>query len=154
MIIGLGHNKEETKVCTKCGQVQPLSEFGRSKHHKNGRNSRCKPCMRKLRMEVHRRHQAERPEEYRLYMRNARLRSMYGITHRQYEELLAAQGGGCAICGSTEPGGSGKHFHVDHDHETGEVRGLLCSDCNTGLGKFSDSTERLGRAALYLEGRT
>lgn len=71
----------------------------------------------------------------------------YGITPAQYEELLAAQGGACAICRVVP----NKRLHVDHDHRTGAVRGLLCSECNLGLGKFRDSVEVLQSALSYLQ---
>lgn len=83
---------------------------------------------------------------------NARLRSVYGITLDDYDTMFDAQDGGCAIChveGWTQPYG----LVVDHDHETQEVRGLLCDACNTGLGKFKDSPEVLSAAAEYLEKR-
>lgn len=66
--------------------------------------------------------------------RNHLLKWKYGITHAQYEEMLAAQGGGCAICGGTKSNGHGHHLCIDHDHVTGAVRGLLCSDCNKAVG--------------------
>lgn len=74
----------------------------------------------------------------------------YGITRQRYEELDVEQGGGCAICGlrcATHDA-----LSVDHDHQTGEVRGLLCQNCNTGLGVFADNPERLIAAAAYLMG--
>lgn len=81
----------------------------------------------------------------------------HGVTLDQYDALLAAQGGGCAICGSTNPRGRGR-FHVDHDHaccpgkkSCGScVRGLLCGNCNPGLGAFGDDPDRLLAAAAYL----
>jgi len=77
----------------------------------------------------------------------------FGITAAEYQDLLNEQGGGCAICGR-EPGttGVGRH-HVDHCHQTGVVRGVLCSECNLGLGKFGDDPARLEVAALYLRSR-
>ena len=72
------------------------------------------------------------------------------MTLSQYDELLDRQQGCCAICGTDIPGGRGR-FHVDHDHDTGEIRGLLCWQCNGGLGKFKDSPALLDRAASYLE---
>lgn len=57
----------------------------------------------------------------------------YNITRQDYDTMLAAQGGGCATCHKKEPGGRGSYFHVDHDHQTGKVRGLLCHECNTAL---------------------
>jgi hypothetical protein len=74
----------------------------------------------------------------------------HGLTLDDHNALLASQNGGCAICGSTVPGGKGD-FHIDHCHETGTVRGLLCHSCNTGLGLFLDEPARLRDAALYVE---
>jgi hypothetical protein len=74
----------------------------------------------------------------------------YGLTLAGYNELLDRQGGGCAICATPEPGGRGR-FHVDHDHKTGIVRGLLCHACNVGIGNLGDDPERLRAAADYLE---
>lgn len=77
------------------------------------------------------------------------LRRKYGLALDDYKALIAAQGDSCAICRgpSTSAWGS---WHVDHDHATGEVRGLLCSSCNVGLGNFGDDPERLEAAARYL----
>jgi len=83
--------------------------------------------------------------------KSARLNRAYGITLRQYEELLIKQGGGCAICKTITMRGHGKHFHVDHCHNTGRVRGLLCGPCNSALGFMKDSRELLLRAAEYLK---
>jgi len=79
-------------------------------------------------------------------MRASHLRSRYGITVAQYAEMLAAQGGGCALCGGT----SARRLHVDHDPATGGVRGLLCHNCNTGVGQLGDDPSRCEAAALYL----
>jgi len=75
--------------------------------------------------------------------------AVYGITIEQYGEMLEAQGGVCAIC--REPCPSGKNLAVDHCHETGAVRGLLCARCNSGIGQFLDSPDRLRAAIGYLE---
>lgn len=63
--------------------------------------------------------------------------------------MLAEQSRRCAICGTPEAGGRGG-FHVDHDHTTGKVRALLCTNCNSGLGRFGDDPKRLTAAAVYL----
>lgn len=73
----------------------------------------------------------------------------YGITITQYDELLNAQGGTCAGC---EARPESQRLFVDHDHETGEVRGLLCSSCNLGLGNLKDDASRLRRLADYIDG--
>jgi hypothetical protein len=75
----------------------------------------------------------------------------YDLTVEQYEAMAERQSGRCAICGGSEPKtNGGLHWCVDHDHATGKVRGLLCHDCNIGLGKFRDETSLLLRAADYL----
>lgn len=75
----------------------------------------------------------------------------YGISPEEFDAMLAAQGGGCAICGTTEWMGNGKVPHVDHDHATGRIRGILCGNCNLGIGKLGDDPVRLRAAAAYLE---
>lgn len=65
--------------------------------------------------------------------RERHLRYVYGITTADYDRMLAEQGGCCAICGTAEVGAARRYFHVDHDHTTGRVRGLLCVKCNTSL---------------------
>jgi Recombination endonuclease VII len=79
--------------------------------------------------------------------RDAHLRRTFGITQADYEELLARQGGGCGICGR-KPGKVS--LHVDHDHATGEIRGLLCVGCNNALGQFRDDPGLLTLAADYV----
>jgi hypothetical protein len=85
--------------------------------------------------------------------RDRNLRKNYGITYTQLEEMHAHQGGVCAICAraiQVEPGTQRDAAHVDHDHATGEVRGLLCNFCNRGLGYYEDDPGRLLAAAAYL----
>lgn len=78
------------------------------------------------------------------------LKWRYGITLADYDEMLEVQGNGCAICGKT-PEENGQRLSVDHNHETGEVRGLLCRGCNSAIGHFKDSPERCLAAARYLQ---
>ena len=78
------------------------------------------------------------------------LKKNYGITLEQHDAMLAEQNNGCAICGNGPSGKSSRWFHVDHDHDSGKVRALLCAECNTALGKFRDSPELLDKAAAYL----
>ncbi len=69
----------------------------------------------------------------------------YGISIEIYNETLARQGGGCAICSSKT-----RRFHVDHDHSTDKVRGILCDACNKALGVFGDSLAGVMRVVKYL----
>jgi hypothetical protein len=83
------------------------------------------------------------------YVRNKGLFKKYGITLEEYQKLWDDQNGVCAICGNPEPK-EGYMLAVDHDHITGKIRGLLCSRCNTSIGKFEDSIEILQNAIKYL----
>lgn len=82
--------------------------------------------------------------------RDQNLRAKYGISLDEYEQLLARQGGDCALCGLPEEENRHGVLWVDHDHETGEIRGLLCLWCNTAIGQLGDSAEGLERALEYL----
>lgn len=87
--------------------------------------------------------------------REAHLRRSYGIAQADYDAMLAAQGGGCAICGKTaeQQKRYTNYLHVDHCHATGRVRGLLCDQHNLLLGRFNDDPALLRKAADYLEAR-
>jgi hypothetical protein len=82
--------------------------------------------------------------------RNRVLQELYGITLVDYNELFILQNGRCAICGIHQVELT-RALHVDHNHDTGEIRGLLCSNCNTGMGMFSDDVNMLQRVIAYLE---
>lgn len=90
----------------------------------------------------------ENPERTLAYARKHYLKKKYGITLEEFDALLEAQGGVCAICdGGPRPW---PNLVVDHDHSTGRIRGLLCHPCNAGLGQFNDNPERLARALEYM----
>ncbi len=127
------------KRCADCGEEKPLDEF-------YSKQSYCKPCHRARVSAWRKTNRKERAEHWR----RKDLKRRYGITLEQWDEMYEAQGGCCAICGTTEPGGSGR-FHVDHCHDSGNVRALLCSTCNAGLGSFKDNPELLQAAIEYLE---
>lgn len=74
--------------------------------------------------------------------RNRELRRVYGLTVEEWDSMLAAQGGGCAACGTTISRGKGR-FHVDHDHRTEAIRGLLCATCNSTIALLDDSPKKL-----------
>lgn len=89
-------------------------------------------------------------EKRRLIAYKSLLKRKYGITLADYERMLVEQKGGCAVCSGITPYGRGDRWHVDHDHKTGKVRGLLCSRCNTALGLMQDSVTVAESAAQYL----
>lgn len=161
-----------TKYCPKCSQHLPLEMFGKNKAHTNGIRNYCKSCHRlgcaqwsaKNRDKVleHRRQyyqknqqrvkerlqkqKHENPEVFKLWMHRGKLKK-YGLTEHSYESLKKAQNGVCAICGKAD---KIKMLAVDHDHKSGQVRGLLCSKCNIGLGCFKDNIKLLVGAVDYL----
>jgi len=143
---------EILKACSRCKQQYPTTEFRRWE-------GICKPCqakgMREYRIANYERVRAiEKRREAKLTRddhRNFRLKSVYGITLAQYNILLESQNGRCAICKTDQPNGKDKVFHVDHDHATNRVRGLLCNFCNSGLGYFKEKKETFLNAIKYLE---
>lgn len=137
------------KTCTKCEEAQPLSFFCKG-NGPDGRHYWCRPCRSQYRRDNKVRLNArtrqlynERPDGW--MRRNRKFK--YGLEHDHYLALLAAQEGRCAICRSAP---KGKALCVDHDHATGEVRGLLCDRCNVGLGRFGDDPTLLRAAIDYL----
>ena len=88
------------------------------------------------------------------YSREWELKRSYGISVSQFESMLAAQGGVCAGCGTDTPGAGISQWHVDHDHLTNAVRGILCGTCNWALGNTRDNPDTLIRLANYLESRS
>lgn len=92
---------------------------------------------------------ADHKELYKKYGRGYRIRRDFGITEEEYEARIVAQGSKCAIC--EEPLDNPKTTHLDHNHETGELRGILCANCNHGLGKFKDRVDLLDSAIVYLK---
>lgn len=90
-------------------------------------------------------------------VKTARLKKVYRLSREDYDAMLAAQEGACAICGNppTDDGPrTGVSLHVDHDHRTGRIRALLCRKCNVGLGSFMDDPDLLVKASEYLRGHT
>lgn len=127
--------------CTKCDSYKPLEDFGDYKDGLNGKNPRCRQCVKDSRQQGR--------VKKALYMKHFN----YGIPVQEYLSLLEAQRGVCAICGNPETKihkGLPVLLSVDHNHETGKVRGLLCFGCNRGLGSFRDDRDLLRKAVDYL----
>ena len=135
------------KVCTKCNEMKDYSFFSRGKAYKDGYLTHCKPCRNKHR-------QAKGRRDYHPgRARDARLRKMYGVEPEHYKLMYDRAEGKCELCGIEEAQAPKKRLCVDHNHDTEEVRGLLCSSCNAGLGGLGDSVERLEKAITYLKER-
>lgn len=150
------------KKCSKCGTVKPLDEFGVQTRNRDGRHSHCRLCLRAQRLADYHKHKARKNPE-----RNARrrgtgshwasaLKTKYGITVDQYDTILQKQDYCCAICRQPETQrdtryGQVLRLAVDHDHKTGRIRGLLCSACNTAIGKFNDDPDLIQSAIAYLK---
>jgi hypothetical protein len=133
------------KTCYHCKTEKPFSEFHKDRSRKDGYGNECKICSSERGKE-----QYQKNKEKILEMcRDARLKRQYGIDVNEYNKLLEEQNGKCAICGSEECT-SGKNFAIDHNHQTGEVRGLLCRACNLALGHLQDSPRLVKNAYQYL----
>jgi hypothetical protein len=116
--------------------IKPHTEFPRTRANRSGIHTYCKPCH-----NARGRATLEKVGGSRTY----HLKRRYGITAEEFAVMLAEQGGVCAICASAPA------EHVDHCHDTGRVRQLLCFNCNGGLGQFKDAPLVLRAAAGYVE---
>jgi hypothetical protein len=137
------------KICIECNQEKPIEDFPTAgkKLNKNGekyRHSYCYLCQR----EKNRAYHAKNKEHIHKRNRAWRLRSKFGVSAEWYAGKMAQNNGLCEICNKTD---GAKALAVDHDHGTGAVRGLLCTNCNTGIGSLDDSIEMLEKAISYLK---
>lgn len=129
------------KKCTKCGGLKPLDNYRKDKYNTDGLATICKDCHKAY--EQHPDTQRRRRERYLL--------RTYGIDIKTYNKMLREQNHSCGICFTKVPGGRhNTFFMVDHCHDTGEVRALLCDNCNKGLGCFQDNPEILIKASEYV----
>ncbi|MDQ1631398.1 MAG: hypothetical protein QOC80_1370 [Frankiaceae bacterium] len=127
----------DEKWCPRCSQALPKTAFGRNASKKSGLTAYCASCHNEL--------MRDNRIKIEGSTRNYHLKRRYGLTEDDVEQLIAQQGGVCAVCRTGEP------EHVDHCHRTGKVRGVLCFNCNGGLGQFKDDIDRLINAIAYLE---
>lgn len=128
----------QQKECVSCKNTYPLSKFYKNKLGKFKTTSKCKVCYYVYDYKVD---------------KNSKLKKAYGISLQDYNELLTKQNGKCSICGVDNNGYYRKKlraFAVDHCHTTNKIRGLLCSDCNTGIGLLKDNIDLLNNAIKYL----
>lgn len=161
-----------SKTCRICGQTKPLDDFYKMAGMRDGHRNECKSCnlaAKRRRYEAepdkyigmvnrwrannrehvnaYQRRNNARPERKRA-QRDAYYRRTFGISADDFDAILAEQGGGCAICGKLPDRAAS--LHLDHCHDTGAIRGILCLSCNQGLGKFREDADLLDAAARYL----
>ena len=135
--------------CSVCYRVKSRSEFGARKGSKSGLHSYCLECGRVKKREEYLRitRNKRTHEDFKRRNKEQRLKRTYGLTVEQYNYLVETQNNLCAIC-STDLGDCPL---VDHDHNTGKVRGLLCHPCNTGISMLKDNENNLLSAIAYLK---
>jgi ribosomal protein S27AE len=151
----------KNKRCPRCGKRKPLSEFGKPQPERGGtgHGAYCRLCDNARHREYKRNRTSEQLEHSRQYYRDYRKRSpavfrkgelkrKFDMTVEEYEAMLDRQDGVCAICLNPP---NGRLLAVDHDHLTGKRRGLLCSNCNAGIGQLHDSIVLLKAALRYLK---
>ncbi len=157
-----------SKICSRCKKSKHIEEFSLSTRNKDGRLYTCKSCYKKARnkekekqcyqenkdrikkyQEQRKEITAQKTKQRRIEdpdrFTDIRLRSWYGISKAQYDLMHSSQSGKCAICDNV------RKLVVDHNHVTGNVRGLLCSKCNSGIGLLEDNISSLRKAIGYLE---
>ncbi len=155
------------KVCARCIKQKPLTAFYAHKANSDKHDSYCKDCRCELQREmladpVRRAARAVTSAKYyqnnrdvsRRTGRDAAYRRKYGVSYAEFETLIALAGWRCEICSepiTTEGPKNARTANLDHDHETGVVRGVLCFLCNTAIGKLGDSPQILRNAVAYLE---
>lgn len=154
--------------CCRCQQYKPKTDFYIRSDKKRGYHYKCKKCekayaatphakalLKKRCKKYNDKLRDENPKKYYKRSRQSRL-YRYGLTENDYQDLLKKQNGVCAICGRESNGRKSKFddtikLHVDHDHATGKVRGLLCTKCNMAIGGFDENISIIKKAIQYLE---
>lgn len=150
-------DRNALKICKICKEGKKLFDFNKHLNNKDLHRNECRGCQ-KIASD---KRYTERGDEYREKRRewtrnnpktihHHHLKTKFGISREDYELMFKEQGGKCAICKTTKTGRT-KNFAVDHNHETGAVRSLLCTTCNTGIGHLKDDPALLRAAADYLE---
>lgn len=154
-----------SRVCCACRVEKPIAEFGRHIYSPGGVSRRCAQCNREYsksryradleknraeNTERQRRRRASAPQKVRAY----RLKWWFDMELSQFEGMLASQNGLCAVCKRPETNafkGKVRDLCVDHDHETGAIRGLLCTRCNRALGLLGDDPKIVWEMARYID---
>lgn len=146
----------DEKVCSICQKSKSIELFSKTKQLKSGYKAHCKDCHNKINKKYYSNKEnydrqkewaKNNPESRRLSYKKHNLKRYYGISWEEYQELLNKFDNKCGICGGIDK----INLSIDHDHSTGQVRGILCNNCNNGLGRFKDSELLLNKAIMYLQ---
>ena len=150
----------ETKICSTCNQSKSTDNFYTRKTSKGTSylDSNCKQCKTKSSKKWYKQNR-EKKLNYnknlsKEYKKNGQLKAKYGIDYNTFQNMLESQKYKCLICETELKQGKisdGGNCAVDHCHKTSEVRGLLCSHCNLGLGHFMDNVDLMQKAIKYLK---
>jgi len=137
-----------TKVCPRCEEEKLAAKFYKEAQHKDGLSSRCKKCINKAVSE----YTKKNPDKHKNWVRISHLKIKYGLTIQDWDNLFQEQQGRCAICGKHQSELK-KPLCVDHNHETGQIRGLVCYKCNPAIGALGADygIELLQKAIEYVE---
>lgn len=135
------------KKCTKCKEIKALSAFKAAKKKTDGLSSWCKKCSAKQTNDRYKEVHSKDPS-YKEKAWETKLKQLYKISKEDYNKLLKKQNNVCAICEKTNK--DNRRLAVDHCHETGKVRGLLCDRCNRGIGMFDEDPGIIHGACIYL----
>lgn len=134
---------EMDKQCKTCAKFKPEEEF----ISMNGKPTTCCRLCLDNALKYASRWRTKNPEKAREVQAAAKRKRKYGISREVYNQMVERQKGGCACCGNTT---NGKSLAVDHNHNTGAIRGLLCHQCNTAMGLLNDNPKRLQACIDYL----
>ena len=138
------------KTCTVCKETLDYSHYHNSSVTSDGYGYRCKKCDKLARHE----YRLNNKERFAEVSRRKQLKFKYGITLEEYDKIYREQKGCCALCETPENNVTGArrywNFSVDHCHGSGKIRGLLCNNCNRGLGLLGDTKESLKKVLDYL----
>lgn len=142
-----------SKTCFRCKGIKSTKDFPKDNSKKDSLSIYCSTCIRSINKArrsdttYNAKRRAESPR-YARQNRAWRLRTKYGISIEDFEQMFESQGKVCALCKSDKS--DSNQFVMDHCHATGRIRGILCSYCNRALGMFKDSVDILNKAIVYL----
>ena len=142
------------RICKTCGKEKAHNDFPKHKGYKECIRPHCIECRREKELAYHHKHKNDETKSYKYDKakdKNKKLMSAYNITFEEYKTMIEVQDYKCCICGDILNTDLKKRLApVDHCHKTGRIRGILCKDCNVGLGSFKDDIDVMNSAIQYI----